>query len=198
MPQQMARRLLPAAAALGMLIAMILGASASAQPLSKTEAQAEGNPAGTAPVVVTPRVFVFEGRQIPLGQVEGRNLACLQTATQFECKKSAGEFGGTPPQEEGEVSPDCAVVSALWTYQDKQYEGFATGLGDRFVWVDEPEYMNNRTSSYRMGDYSGHMSDYGGGGGYWFPGDTSACAYMSNIAQYDPGWNDRISSRYRN
>jgi hypothetical protein len=166
--------------------------------MSKAEAQAEGNPAGTAPVVVTPSVFVFEGKQIPKGQVEGRKLACLQTATQFECKKSANEFGETPPQEEGEVHPNCAVVSALWNYQDKEYGGLSVGLGDRFVWVNEPEWMNNRTSSYRMGDYSGHMSDYGGGGGYWFPGDTSACAYMSNIAQYDPGWNDRISSRYRN
>lgn len=198
MPQQMARRMLPAAAALGILIAVILGGSVSAQPLSKAEAMKEGDPAATAPVGAAPAQFSFEGRYVPEAVVDARNLACLQNATEFICKKSVSEFPSEPAGEEGEASPDCNVVTDLWTYQNKQYEGNATGIAVRFEWKDEPTYMNNETSSYRMGDYSGHMSDYSGGGGYWYPGDTSACAYQSNIAQWDPEWNDRITSRYRN
>jgi len=200
MPQQMARRLLPAAAALGMLIAMILGASASAQPLSKAEAMKEGNPAATAPVGSTPSVITFEGRRINEAQVVARGLACLDTATGYLCKKNQSEFAAEEQAagEEGEATPDCAEVTFLWVYQHKQYEGASDSLAARGEWRDVPGWLNNETTSFRMGDYSGHLSDYSGGGGYWYPGDTGICAYQSNIANVYPGWNDRITSRYRN
>ena len=91
--------------------------------------------------------------------------------------------------------PGGAIV--LQTYQHLQYMGLATGLAATGNWYDEPASMNNETTSFRMGERAGHMSDFSGGGGFWYPGDTSVCAYRSNIVQYDPGWNDRITSRYR-
>jgi hypothetical protein len=49
-----------------------------------------------------------------------------------------------------------------------------------------------------MGDYSGHLAEYYDGTGYWYPRSTAACAVENNLNLNGSGWNNRISSRYRN
>ena len=57
--------------------------------------------------------------------------------------------------------------------------------------------MDNNTSSYTMGDRPGHMAENAGGGGYWYPGDTSVCAQQSITYGSYPSWDNRISSGWR-
>jgi hypothetical protein len=175
---------------------------ASADPGSMSEAEAADDPAASAPTVDTPSVFMYDGNQISESQVQESELACLQGKTQFTCKDSQDEFdvesesfaarrGG-----KATASDACGVV-AIWLYQNIQYGGNSVGNVNFGAWFDVPPIMNNETTSYRTGEASAHMSDFSGGGGYWYPGDTSFCAFHSNINQVYPGWDNRISSRYR-
>jgi hypothetical protein len=179
-----------------------LGVSAAvAQPTSMAAAEAEGDPAAHAPVVVTPPVFSYGGSAISEAQVERNKLYCEQTATSFNCSAASKHEPGAASAESkrGGVIPFACTGGAvvLQTFDGIQYEGLATGLEPTGAWYDEPAIMNNKTTSFRMGTHAGHMSDFSAGGGFWYPGDTSVCAFRSNINQFDPAWNDRITSRYR-
>lgn len=168
---------------------------------SKEEAAAAGDPSATAPLMVTPLVFTYEGERITEEQADNEDLACLQTAKFFICANEMPEPTGvaarprSPKASASAACPGGAVV--LQTYQHLQYQGLATGLAALKQWVDEPPAMNDQTTSFRMGEHAGHLSEHTNGNGFWYPGDTSVCAYRSNIVQFDPGWNDRITSRYR-
>ncbi len=182
--------------------AMSGAAGASAEPNSMSEAEAIDDPAASAPTVVTPSVFIYEGEQISEDQVQALGLACLQGKTQFTCKNSTSDFDAesesVAARRGGKATASfaCGVV-ALWLYQNIQYGGNSVGNVNFGAWFDVPPIMNNETTSYRTGEASAHLSDFSGGGGYWYPGDTSFCAYHSNINQVYPGWDNRISSRYR-
>lgn len=184
------------------LLAMFGASAASAQPGSMSEAAAAGDPAASAPTFSTPSVFKYNGAQISEAQVGELELACLQFANEFQCKDSTSEFSPQPRSaraaraRHGAVASACGV-NALWLYRHKQYEGTAIGLNFFLAWWDVPAEMNNATTSYRTGEGSAHLSDFGGGGGFWYPGNTGYCAFHSNISQPFPEWNDRISSRYR-
>lgn len=192
--------------ALSMVVALVLGALAVATAAasgfeSKEEAAAAGDPSATAPLMVTPLVFTYEGKRISEEQADAEDLACLQTAKSFICADempeptAVAERPGPPRATASAACPGGAIV--LQTFQHLQYQGLATGLAAVKQWADQPAGMNDETTSFRMGERAGHLSEHTNGYGFWYPGDTSVCAYRSNIAQYDPGWNDRITSRYR-
>jgi hypothetical protein len=194
-------KVLYALAALGLIaVSAVAPAVASAQPSSMSEAEATGDPAASAPVLATPEVFMYQGKQISEATFQKLGLACLQTGSEFLCKNSPSEFAGTdspaPAGAQPTAPPPCGVVE-LWLYKDKQYEGPSVGYYNYYSWANVPTSMNNATSSYRTGTASAHLADFAEGGGYWFPGPTGYCEYMSNIAQGYPEWNDRISSMYR-
>ena len=78
------------------------------------------------------------------------------------------------------------------------YTGSVASLADRERWANIGNGMNNRGSSFVMGDHSGHLAEGYDGFGHWYPGDTGVCAFENNLNTNGSGWNNRISSRYRN
>lgn len=178
------------------------GVAAAKEPQSMAEARAMGDPAASAPTHPAPEVRIYKGEEISEATWTELGLACMQTPSKWICKDSVSEFQGDSAATAGRkkggamASAGCAT-NALWLYRHKQYEGDAAGLSYFGSWWDMPATMNNAASSYRTGEGYAHLSDFGNGGGYWYPGDTGYCAYHSNIAQPYPEWNDRISSRYR-
>lgn len=171
---------------------------ASAEPNSMDEAVEMGDPAATAPVAPLASVWMYNGEELSEAEAMELGLSCLQTATQFTCKDSAEEVEnlGGEGEEGGQARLACGVFN-LMLYRHKQYEGTAIALAYFNEWWDISGDMNNETTSYRTGEASAHLSDFSGGGGYWYPGATGVCDYHSNISQPYPQWNDRISSRYR-
>ena len=184
-----------------LLLVAAAGAGA-AEPESMSEARAMGDKAASAPTNAAPDVIIYKGEQINEATWTELGLACMQTRTKLVCKDTPSEFSGgssaTASRSKGgaSASAGCAT-NALWLYRHKQYEGDSVGLNYFGQWWDISSNMNNQASSYRTGEGYAHLSDFAGGTGYWYPGDTGYCAYHSNIAQVFPDWNDRISSRYR-
>jgi hypothetical protein len=194
-------KLLLASLCLAALVVAAATGSAAAQPNSMDEAKAMGDPAAGASVAPLASQWVYKGKEIPEARANQLGLACLQSSTQFTCFDTVAEMEGQASASRASTSAMLAECSGgavnMVIYRHKQYEGTALGLALLNQWVDVPTEMNNATSSYRMGVKAGHFSDFGGGGGWWYPGATGYCDYHSNIAQPYPEWNDRISSRYR-
>jgi hypothetical protein len=200
-PKRGVRFALSVAMSLGILGAFAATVAAASDFENKAAAAAAGDPSASAPLMVTPLIFTYEGERISEAQADEEDLACLQTAESFICADempepaAVAEKSMSPKATASAACPGGAVV--LQTYQHLQYTGLETGLATVKQWVDQPPSMNNETTSFRMGERAGHLSDFTNGNGFWYPGDTSVCAYRSNIVQFDPGWNDRITSRYR-
>jgi hypothetical protein len=76
--------------------------------------------------------------------------------------------------------------------------GASGALVDRQRWANLGASINDEGSSFAMGDHSGHLAEGTGGSGYWYPGSTGICDFESNLNTNGSGWNNRISSRYRN
>jgi hypothetical protein len=182
--------------ALGLLDA---GIAASAEPSSMAEARAMGDPAASAPVHPSPDVRIYKGEEISEATWAELDLACMQTPAKWVCKDSVKEFkdvAATATRRKGATASACDT-NALWLWRHKQYEGESAGLNYFYAWWDMPTNLNNDATSYRTGEGAAHLSDFGGGGGFWYPGNTGYCSFHSNISQPYPEWNDRISSRYR-
>ena len=172
---------------------------ASAEPGSMDEAVEVGDPAASAPVAPLASVWMYNGVEVSEAEAMELGLSCLQSATQFTCKDTAEEVENLGEEAESRAARSslaCGVYN-LMLYRHKQYEGTAIALAYFNSWYDVPGDMNNETTSYRTGEASAHLSDFSGGGGWWYPGATGVCDYHSNISQPYPEWNDRISSRYR-
>ena len=186
-------------AALCVVAVGLFGAGAAlAEPGSMAEAEELGDPAASAPVAPLASVWMYNGEEVSEAEAMELGLSCLQTATQFLCKDTAEEVEnlGENGEEGGQARLACGVFN-LMLYRHNQYEGTAIALAYFNSWWDISGDMNNETTSYRTGEASAHLSDYSGGGGWWYPGATGVCDYHSNISQPYPQWNDRISSRYR-
>jgi hypothetical protein len=161
------------------------------------------DPAASAPVVPSADLHVYKGEEISEATAVELDLACVQTPEQWTCKDSMDEFNGAARASRVKTKRNGASASAscnlpeLILYEHKQYGGWSASVYQYHYWFDFGAARNNATSSYRTGTASAHLSDFAGGGGYWYPGWTGYCAYHSNILQPHPEWNDRISSRYR-
>jgi hypothetical protein len=148
---------------------------------------------------------MFEGRRLGVSDVKARGLACIDGSGDSQCYASAraAEDGaaakasrvGRRPRAKASVT--CAGGYALlWQFYYASFGGAAASLERRQAWYDNGSNLNNETSSYHMGEHSGHMSDPPGGGSPWLPYDTGVCAQNPNLN--GTGWSDRVSSRYRN
>lgn len=195
------RKLMAALVCICVAFAFGTGSALGDQPSSMSEARSEGDPAAVAPTFKTPAIFIYGGEEISEDEALGMGLACMQNPGSYVCKDSAGEFDEAASSSarrgvRASASAACGVT-ALWLYQHKQYGGVELGLGWFGGWYDLPAVLNNEATSYRTGEGRAHLSDFSGGGGYWYPGPTGVCDYHSNVSQPYPLWNDRITSRYR-
>ena len=84
----------------------------------------------------------------------------------------------------------------IWVSAD--FQNASAAFADRHRWANLRDEINNRGSSFVMGDHSGHLADGYDGLGYWYPGNTGVCASENNMNTNGSGWNNRVSSRYRN
>lgn len=168
----------------------------------KQAAAAAGDPSASAPVFAAPEEAYFEGRKISGDEIERRGLGCLQESDRLTCtdkaapKPHVNRARGESPKARAAYHIGCGGDSLI-QWDGAGYDGSYVTLIRRHAWYDLPSYMNNDVSSYNMQNHSGHMSDYGGGGGYWYPGPTN-CGDHQNIPYHYPSWDQRISSRYRN
>jgi hypothetical protein len=71
-------------------------------PRSRSEAQAQGDPAGFAPTVPTPSTYLYRGKTITEAEAMRMQLACLQERTRFRCFDSASEVEDSQPTPSGE------------------------------------------------------------------------------------------------
>lgn len=201
-----------AACASVVVLALIAG-GAVAKPTSHAEALAQGDPAATAPSFSEDvGGAVYKGKQVSGKTILENKLACLAVdlgpdrcyssveameAAEVEpplagASKARGKRG---PRANAAV---CGTVSLLVIWTGADWTGAAAGLEDRFRWANLRAEVDNEGSSFHMGDYSGHLAENQNGGGYWYPGSTIACAVEDNLNRNGSGWNNRISSRYRN
>jgi hypothetical protein len=189
---------------------LVGAAGAAAQASSHAEALAEGDPAATAPSFSEGvDGSVYKGRSVTRRFIVSNALMCLGVERGPDrCYDSAYDLqmAEAPPRAAASrargptarAAVDCGIYSLLFIYNGADWTGAGAALEDRFRWANLRAEVNNEGSSFLMGEYSGHLADGQDGGSYWYPGDTSACAIEDNLNRNGSGWNNRISSRYRN
>lgn len=206
------KRAAVAACAIAVVLAL-LATGAVAKPTSEAQALAQGDPAATAPSFSEDiGGAVYKGKRVSGRTILERELACLAVdAGPDRC------YDTVEAMERAEVDPPlagaskargkrgpranaavCGTVSLLVIWTGADWTGATAGLEDRFRWANLRAEVDNEGSSFHMGDYSGHLAENQDGGGYWYPGSTAACAVENNLNRNGSGWNNRISSRYRN
>lgn len=163
------------------------------------EAGVEGGETGLA---------TFEGTQIDLAADWGEAGACLvwQQAGGIECFRTEEEMDELAEQlEEADTLGGGFRISAsqcsgwLRLYEHINYGGRVLQFRDRGFWQNLTNYgFNDKLSSYRVGPCGCHLAEHINGGGWWYPGNTSAGAVVSDMRQNGryPSWNDRVSSLY--
>jgi hypothetical protein len=201
-------RIRPQHVALLALLAVVAAPTAAvAKPGSKEEAIQQGDPAGTAAAFDASSIYRYKGKAISEGDVVRLQLSCVQTKKDNKCadspeqaeKEFALQTDGHARRGPQVRAADCGGgVSLQFQFEYRNANGSSTGLEARQNWYNNPGFMDNNTSSYWMGEHSGHFADYYNGNGYWYPGNTGLCAVNNTTLGDDPNWNNRISSRYRN
>ena len=181
---------------------------ASAKPTSHADALAAGDPAATAPSFKDDAYgALFRGRPVDDAEVASKDLACLAvsdgpsrcyvSAKTLEAAEVPQATAAKRPRPRARASA-CGIWEILHIWVSADYTGEVASLADRHRWANIGNGMNDRGSSFVMGDHSGHLAEHYGGQGYWYPGNTGVCAYENNLNTNGSGWNNRISSRYRN
>lgn len=203
-----------------LLIMSTVGATtAAAQLTSLADAQEQGDRSATAPVFSeSADGFVYKGAPVSQETISAKALACLAVD-----KGPSRCYDSTDEMERAEVpvraaaaakkrrgikaraayttayaGRDCSIRTILTIFTGASWTGAAAGFSERGRWANLGSAINNQGSSFAMGDHSGHLAEDAGGGGYWYPYDTSICAFDMNLNLNGSGWNNRISSRYRN
>jgi hypothetical protein len=202
------------------LLLLYGGSALAAEPHSKQEAAAMGDPAATAPSSTTTK-FKYKGRILAGSDVASSDLYCLTAdpilGTEGECFDTAEEFrtagnaaGRASRKHEGAATAArassrpkahmsaCGQFYLILALRDRaDYNGPAFGTSGFHYWDNYSSPFNNIASSYTTGDGSAHLAEGDRGVGYWYPGNTSYCSGNSIPAHY-PQWDNRISSGYRN
>jgi hypothetical protein len=185
--------------------------------LNREEAAAAGDPAGTGAVRQAPTKAVFEGSTLSFDQIKARtgSLHCVTGAPeaggQTRCYKNDDEMissqASAGPMKAAAASAgskrtraraaSCGNYEIQIHWEWGSFNAGSYGFEGRTYWQNLPAYMDDNTSSYTMGDRPGHMAENQGGGGWWYPGDTSVCALKSITYGPYPSWDNRISSGWR-
>ena len=171
-------------------VAWATASPAAAKLTSHKEALAAGDPAATAPSFDDDaHGTVFRGEPVGKDAILAHDLACLAVRTgPSRCYESAKELeaaerpyiAAASRRLRPKAHAACAIYDILHIWVSADYTGSVASLADRLRWANIGNGMNDRGSSFVMGDHSGHLAEHYDGLGYW------------------SGWNNRISSRYRN
>jgi hypothetical protein len=197
-----------------LVVAVVAGSvfgpsGAWAKPNSHREALAAGHPAATAPSFTDDAYgAVLRGQPVSEDAILARDLACLavsdgpsrcyETAIALEAAEASTSAAAGRKRHRRAKASACGIYEILHIWVSADYTGSVASLEDRHRWANIGNGMNDRGSSFVMGDHSGHLAEHYGGLGYWYPGNTGVCAYENNLNTNGSGWNNRISSRYRN
>jgi hypothetical protein len=191
------------------LLAIGASAAAAGKPTSRAEALAQGNPAATAPSFDEDADgAVFRGKAVDGKTILDKQLSCLAvdvgpdrcykdalTLQEAELDKGAHASRHRRPRARASA---CGIYEILIIWTGADYQGASAAFAERGRWANLRAEVDNEGSSFVMGDHSGHLAEYQNGNGYWYPGNTGVCAYENNLNLNGSGWNNRISSRYRN
>lgn len=182
---------------------------AAAKPTSYAEALAQGNPAATAPSFDDDADgYVYQGKSVNDKTIVDKELACLAVddgpsrcyddARALEAAELGKRTTASKRARPKARASACGIYEILHIWSGADYTGAVASLSDRGRWANIGNSVNNEGSSFHMGDHSGHLAENYDGGGWWYPGNTGVCAYENNLNLNGSGWNNRISSRYRN
>jgi hypothetical protein len=199
-----------ASALLAGVVCLAVGAAPGwAKPTSHEEAAAAGNPAATAPSFRDDaHGATFRDEPVTESAIRAQDLACLavrqgpsrcyETALDLEAGERRRTAVTARKARRTARASRCGIYEILHIWVSADYTGSGASLADRRRWANIGNGMNNRGSSFVMGDHSGHLAEEYDGVGYWYPRNTGVCAYENNLNTNGSGWNNRISSRYRN
>lgn len=152
-------------------------------------------------------IAIFENAEIDLSKDWGEANSCIiwRQGGVAECFRSEAEMSPLVLNVEEQIlaeehvdreAPDYNILACpacLHLYQDKNFKGrhlTFCDVGGSFKNLTAYGF-NDKLSSYKTGWYPAHLAEHTGGKGYWYPGNTNACASISHMS---PGWNDRVSS----
>lgn len=155
-----------------------------------------------------PGAALFEGNEIDLADGWGEATACMvwRAVGVVECFRTTDALaereaeiadgiaaGGFTAQETASLAASCS--SPLRLFEHISYGGRELKFYDRGYWQNLGAWgFNDELSSYKVGACSVHLAEHTGGGGYWYPGDTSAFHWEPAMSAGSTGWNDRVSS----
>jgi hypothetical protein len=155
-------------------------------------------------------VALFEGREIDLSAGWFEATACMvwRAVDVVECFRSVEaldnreaeirqgiEADGVTETELSALAASCS--SPLRLFEHTTYGGRELRFYDRGYWQNLTSWsFNDELSSYKVGACSVHLAEHIGGGGYWYPGDTSAFHWEPAMSAGSTNWNDRVSSIY--
>lgn len=156
------------------------------------------------------KLVKFEGKLIDLSKGWGEAQACVvwDTADASECFRSEAQLeaytakindeintGTRQVKSTGEVGAMATCSSYLRLYEHSSFGGRVLQFASRGYWQNLGDYgFNDETSSYRVGACSSNLAEHANGGGYYYPGNTSAGTSSSCMCAGSTNWNDRVSS----
>ena len=130
--------------------------------------------------------------------VRGAPSRCYESAQALEEAEVPHATAAWQRRQARPRAAACGVYEILHIWVSADYQNAVASLADRHRWANIGNGMNDRGSSFVMGDQSGHLAEHYDGIGYWYPGPTGVCDHERNLNTNGSGWNNRISSRYRN
>jgi hypothetical protein len=163
--------------------------------------------------------FAYKGARIDRDDAARRALSCVEgmppagdtvcfdTEAQAEGALGSGQATASRKRHLRARAADtqfCLYDSPYLTvYENYSYGGWTLKLLTRQIWYDLTGAYDDQSSSYNMGNHSGHIASehYADGLGAFYPGDTGLgeCEdNMSAYAYYSATWNNKASARYRN
>ena len=210
--RRFARRL----ASVGTLIAMMSGmvliqgsGSAWANVTSLADAQAQGDPAADASTAYSESDdgYVYQGKPVTAKVILAKSLSCLSvdrgpsrcydSPEQLqEAEVPARQMAAARSMSPAILGGDCSIWAVQFVWTGASFSGASSVGFEEARWANLGSPINNEGSSFAMGMRPGHFADLQNGVGYWYPGDTTACAIEGNLNRNGLGWNNRISSRY--
>jgi hypothetical protein len=206
------------------IVAVPAVAAAFGAPTSMLEAEAVNDPAASAGVFEIPDVYTYQGSEISEAAAKdlvcvetAKGNRCFDSIFDAEAGMNtdspAAQAAGDPEAEAAIMKQlragdpfasssgsaakavEPCVLAILFTWKHPNYQVAGGQLALSGHWIDLNANNNNTTTSYITGELRAHLSDYSGGGGYWYPGNTGRCALKPTLR--NTGWNNRITSRYR-
>lgn len=152
------------------------------------------------------KLVKFEGKLINLAESWGEAQACAvwDQADASQCFRTIAELDQhvsavTRAQQKligtSDIRTMAACSTPLQLYEDSGFGGRVLRFYDRGIWQNLTNYgFNDETSSYRTGACSANLAENTNGGGFYYPGSTSANVSSSCMCAGSTGWNDRVSS----